>query len=258
MNWTTAGGTFAASASATTNVTNVLGPFSWTSAQLATDVKNWLTTPATNFGWILTADETIVASPTAHGFVSREGAAAQRPQLQINYSGASLTRREFWLRQYFPAGKFVDDAADLDGDGIANLIEYAFGFSPLAQNPPGAGFQVSAVPAGGNVTFTITFRRDPRAVDLTYLVQTSGDLVELDHDCAECGRRGAEWNGFCLGERRVGRIAHQAGGRGGDRHGGAGPALRAAAGDALVRPKFQSRRRRESCRGRSASSIGRR
>ncbi|OAI42111.1 hypothetical protein AYO41_01130 [Verrucomicrobia bacterium SCGC AG-212-E04] len=177
VNWTTAGGTFSGTVSATTNVTSVLGPFSWTSAQLATDVKNWLATPATNFGWILTADETITASPTAHGFVSREGAAAQRPQLQINYSGAALTRREFWLRQYFTAGKFVDDAADLDGDGIANLIEYAFGFSPLAQNPPGAGFQVSIAPAGANTTLTLTFRRDPRAVDLTYMLQTSSDLI---------------------------------------------------------------------------------
>ena len=177
VNWATAGGTFSGTASATTNVTNVLGPFLWTSTQLATDVKNWLATPATNFGWILTADETITASPTAHGFVSREGASAQRPQLQVNYSGAALTRREFWLRQYFPAGKFVDDAGDLDGDGIANLVEYAFGFNPLVQSSPGAGFQVSTAPAGADTTFTITFRRDPRATDLTYVLQTSSDLV---------------------------------------------------------------------------------
>lgn len=177
VNWTTAGGTFSGTVSATTNVTNVIGPFSWTSAQLATDVKNWLATPATNFGWILRADETIVSSATAHGFVSREGVATQRPQLQVNYSGAALTQREFWLREYFPAGKFVDDAADLDGDGIANLLEYAFAFNPLVANPPGAGFQVSTASSGSDTTLTITFRRDPRATDLTYVLQTSSDLV---------------------------------------------------------------------------------
>lgn len=177
VNWTTAGGTFSATVSATTNVTNVIGPFSWTSAQLATDVKNWLATPATNVGWILRADETVVSSATAHGFVSREGTAAQRPQLQLNYSGAALTQREFWLREYFPAGKFVDDAADLDGDGIANLLEYAFAFNPLVANPPGAGLQVSSAPAGADTTLTIIFRRDPRAADLTYVLQTSSDLV---------------------------------------------------------------------------------
>ena len=178
VNWTTAGGTFTGTASAATTVTSVTGPFAWTSAQLATDVKNWLNTPATNFGWILRADESITVSPTTHGFVSREGAAAQQPKLQINYSGAALSRREFWLRQYFPAGKFVDDAADLDGDGIANLFEYAYAFNPLAANPAGAGFQTTVTPAGGgNNTFTITFRRDPRATDLTYVLQTSSDLV---------------------------------------------------------------------------------
>jgi hypothetical protein len=85
-----------------------------------------------------------------------------------------------WIRlpAYQPGlGQLVDDAADLDGDSIANLIEYAFGFSPLAQNPPGAGFQVSTAPAGANTTLTITFRRDPRAVDLTYVLQTSSDLI---------------------------------------------------------------------------------
>jgi hypothetical protein len=43
----------------------------------------------------------------------------------------------------------------------------------------GGGFQTTAVLSAdkANVTFTITFRRDPAATDLTYLLQTSGDLV---------------------------------------------------------------------------------
>ena len=176
VNWTpNSGGTFVAAPSATSSA----GAYVWTSVQLATDVQGWLKSPGTNFGWILTADETIPSStPTAASFGSRESVlSTDRPQLLINYSGAALTRREFWLRQYFVPGHFVDDAADLDGDGISNLLEYAFAFNPLVANPPGAGFQVSTAPAGADTTFTITFRRDPRATDLTYVLQTSSDLL---------------------------------------------------------------------------------
>jgi glucose/arabinose dehydrogenase len=93
-------------------------------------------------------------------------------------SAPALTRRETWLQQYFLPGHFVSDTADLDSDGISNLLEYAFAFSPLAANPPGSGFQTSVASiGGGNNTFTVTFRRDPRATDLTYTLQTSSDLV---------------------------------------------------------------------------------
>ncbi|MDB6137065.1 MAG: hypothetical protein JWO94_137, partial [Verrucomicrobiaceae bacterium] len=78
---------------------------------------------------------------------------------------------------YFPPGHYVDDAADLDGDGLKNLAEYAFAFSPVAANSPGAGLEVSTAPSGFNTLFTMAFRRDPRAVDLTYNLQTSSDLV---------------------------------------------------------------------------------
>jgi hypothetical protein len=101
-----------------------------------------------------------------------------RPQLTINYNPVQppLSRRESWLQQYFTTiGTYVDDVADLDGDGISNLIEYAYAFSPLAVN--GAGLQTSVNPTAGGQSFTVTFRRDPRATDLTYQLQTSGDLT---------------------------------------------------------------------------------
>ncbi|HEV3409896.1 MAG TPA: hypothetical protein VG095_06365, partial [Chthoniobacterales bacterium] len=77
----------------------------------------------------------------------------------------------------FKVGEFVDDNGDLDGDGIVNLVEYAYGFSPLAHNPFTAGMQTSVAPGGPTITFTVVFRRDPRATDLTYRLQTSDDLV---------------------------------------------------------------------------------
>lgn len=176
--WATAGGVFNASASATTVVGGTLGSYTWTSLQMATDVQGWLGTPGNNFGWVLVGDES--ASSTARVFNSREGTSAVQPKLVVSYNptAPALNRRETWLRQYFPtAGTFVDDSADADGDGIANVVEYAYAFSPLSSNSAGAGMQAAATTAGGSTTFTITFRRDPRATDLTYQVQTSDDLV---------------------------------------------------------------------------------
>jgi hypothetical protein len=176
--WTTAGGTFTATASATATVGGTLGYYTWNSAQLATDVTGWLNTPATNCGWILRGDET--SGATARVFDSREAAAAMRPLLQIIYNPVAppLTRRESWLRQYFPTpGTYVDDLADLNGNGLSNLIEYAFAFSPLTASPGGNGLQTNTVTSSGITTYTMTFRRDPRATDLTYQLQTSEDLA---------------------------------------------------------------------------------
>jgi len=176
--WTTAGGVFNATASATTTVGSTLGTYTWTAPQMAADVQGWLGTPASNFGWILVGDES--TSATARVFDSRERAAGVQPKLVISYNpvAPALNRRETWLRQYFSTpGTYVDDSADADSDGIANLVEYAYAFSPLSADSSGAGMQVSATTAGSAMTFTIVFRRDPRATDLTYQVQTSDDLV---------------------------------------------------------------------------------
>ena len=66
----------------------------------------------------------------------------------------------------------MSDTADLEGDGIGNQIEYALGYSPFAANPPALTATI-----GGGSLFHVTFRRDPRATDLTYRLQTSPDLV---------------------------------------------------------------------------------
>ncbi len=58
--WTTPGGDFSATRSATTSVnteTSVTGGlYTWSAPGLAADVNAWLKTPATNFGWLLKAD----------------------------------------------------------------------------------------------------------------------------------------------------------------------------------------------------------
>lgn len=176
--WATAGGVFAATASASNTVGATLGAYTWSSKQMGTDVQGWLGTPANNFGWMLVGDES--TSSTARVFTSREGTASLQPKLVVSYNPVTppLSRRDSWLRQYYPLpGTYVDDSADPDSDGIANLVEYAFAFSPLSANSTSSGLQAGVSTTAGSTTFTLTFRRDPRATDLTYQMQTSDDLV---------------------------------------------------------------------------------
>jgi FtsP/CotA-like multicopper oxidase with cupredoxin domain len=85
--WTTPGGDFASSASASTAVGNS-GAYAWTSAQMIADVQQWVSTPATNFGWILIGNEG--AKATARRFHSRTGVTP--PVLQVTYTtGGTIT-----------------------------------------------------------------------------------------------------------------------------------------------------------------------
>ncbi len=171
--WTTAGGTFATTASATTPVSSVFVAFNSTT-QLKADVQGWLNTPASNAGWILRGDE-VVDEAVCQFSSLQQGISPPALSLSFDYA-QPLTHREAWQRAYFLVGQFVDDFADLDGDGIVSLIEYAYGFSPLTANSQTAGLQASSEVMGTDTVFTFTFRRDPEASDLTYTLQSSGDL----------------------------------------------------------------------------------
>ena len=172
--WTTPGGDFSPTASATINVSTTPGAYLWTSAALAADVTAWVSNPASNFGWVLKGDEN---PSSAKRWVSRESLTiASRPQLAVDYFGPpAQTHRQEWLTTYYLPGEFVDDLSDDDFDGIVALFEYAFGFSPLA--PDTVGLPTFVVDPLGADSFVYTFRRDPNATDLTYLVEISDDLL---------------------------------------------------------------------------------
>ena len=87
--WTTAGGDFSATDSATQSVDLTLTDFVWTSPQLVADVQSWVNDPCANFGWMLIGDET--ASTTAKKFASRDWfVPAERPRLAVNFSPAPV------------------------------------------------------------------------------------------------------------------------------------------------------------------------
>ncbi len=206
--WTTAGGDFTTVASATQSVTG-FGTYLWTSTQLASDVQGWVNNQTTNNGWILIGDE--AGTFNAKRIYSRQFATASvRPKLTVNYIAApSPTHFESWLSTYFPSnyvGQYVDPNASFSSDGVGSLVKYAYGLSPLTTTPVGAGLQASSVVSGVNPADTLctyTFQRDADAKDLTYVLQTSGDLISWGNIVQSTGGAVSSGPGF-VSEGNVG------------------------------------------------------
>jgi len=82
-----------------------------------------------------------------------------------------------WLSQYFWYGADTSLTADPNQNGVPNLLEYALDLNPLSLTPPtlpAVGWDMNS-PDGPWLTFT--YRRNKSAMDLTYGVQTSTDMV---------------------------------------------------------------------------------
>lgn len=81
---------------------------------------------------------------------------------------------EGWAIQWL--GSIQSPSDDADGDGVSNLLEYAFGLDPRipdAQNLIPAG----SISPGGRLQFS--YRRNTVATDLTYTVQGVSDLADI-------------------------------------------------------------------------------
>ncbi|HEU5058011.1 MAG TPA: multicopper oxidase domain-containing protein [Kofleriaceae bacterium] len=83
--WTTPGGDVAAAASATESIATATGPYTWTSATLASDVQAWIDGSAANEGWMLIAPGAGTAE--ARRFEARESSdSARRPALIVTFT----------------------------------------------------------------------------------------------------------------------------------------------------------------------------
>ncbi|MEN9653677.1 MAG: hypothetical protein RL303_1397 [Verrucomicrobiota bacterium] len=122
---------FAAAASGSL-VWNAPGSYTFASAAgLIADVQSWLDTPAQNQGWLLKSDQESTVG-AAKRMVTREGSAAQRPQLVIGYSVPVP------FKPTLPAPRLIG------GD-----IELSY---PLA---PGNTYELRALNEPGAPTFTV-------------------------------------------------------------------------------------------------------
>lgn len=89
QSWTTPGGDYAPTPSATVSVGNYVH-YNWSSLELVADVDMWVNDPSSNFGWVLVGDET--DNTTAKRFNSRTSAdVSLRPKLTIDYTPAPNT-----------------------------------------------------------------------------------------------------------------------------------------------------------------------
>ncbi|MDW8344849.1 MAG: hypothetical protein RMM51_10205 [Verrucomicrobiae bacterium] len=66
--------------------------------------------------------------------------------------------------------------ADPDGDGVANLLEYAFDRNPTAAET-GRLVEFAVTPQGGTNYLQMTYRRRKQAPDLVYVSQAGGELT---------------------------------------------------------------------------------
>lgn len=86
-NWTSVGGDYVSTASATIS-TSGLGTEFFGSTQLTADVNNWLTNPTQNFGWIIIGNE--APGISARRFDSKDGAVGG-PSLRVTYLTTGIT-----------------------------------------------------------------------------------------------------------------------------------------------------------------------
>lgn len=82
--WTTPGGDFVSTPSATTSVGSTVTFYIWNAPGMVTDVQDWIDNPTSNHGWILIGPSD---TTSAKRFDSREATnSANRPQLTVTYS----------------------------------------------------------------------------------------------------------------------------------------------------------------------------
>jgi len=128
--WDAPGGDFDPTSSASI-VVGAVGPYVWGSTgRMVADVQAWLDDPASNFGWIVIADESVI--PGAKRFDTRENPdPAVRPALWVEFQppcvadwnrDGEVTTLDFLAFLNDWAGG--EERADLNGDGTVNTIDF--------------------------------------------------------------------------------------------------------------------------------------
>jgi hypothetical protein len=127
----TPGGYFAPEVSATATVGSSLTFYTWTSPGMVSDVQGWIDHTGTNFGWIVSGDETQFG--TAKRFASRENSnTSYRPRLTVVYSAPPPPCPADWnhdrvlnSQDFFEfIADFFAGSADFNHDGVTNSQDY--------------------------------------------------------------------------------------------------------------------------------------
>lgn len=140
--WTSAGGDYAASATASFGVGVPAAYVVPTSSALVADVQGWIAQPSSNHGWLLRSPET--TNGTVKMFASREATTStQRPRLTITYvPGVAAATNE----QGAGCPGTWGGAPHLAAVGLPTLGNAAYAAS-LTQGPPSGEFWIFLAPA---------------------------------------------------------------------------------------------------------------
>lgn len=93
--WTTPGGDFSPTVSAATAITAENMTYTWSGSGLIADVQSWVSTPSTNFGWVILGNE--MDPGTAQRFNSDENT-SNPPQLTVTFEVPTLANISTRLR----------------------------------------------------------------------------------------------------------------------------------------------------------------
>lgn len=123
--------------------------------------------------------QTIAMSATARAglAVTAHNTAALNTSTFTNVSATTLAPFQSWQYQHFTAAQLADPltsgpAADANGDGMKNLLAYAFNASPWSNLTPSLP---TAQLTGGYLTTTFIRRKAP--TDLAYTIEVSANLT---------------------------------------------------------------------------------
>ena len=104
-----------------------------------------------------------------------------------------------WTTGYGLSGAAADPMADPDGDGVKNVMEYAFGLSPVTADAsalPRFQLQSQTVNGQPGTYLTVQFLRQMGATNLTYTIEVSTNLLAWTPVCTIAGTNAPVGPGF--------------------------------------------------------------
>jgi hypothetical protein len=155
------------------NVANPANISSWTIGD-AWDIFDWGTTPQGTFANVILPSLPSGLAWDISNLYDSETTDNDLGGTVVVTTGGGATPIQTWRQTHFGSSANSGNAADNadpDGDGILNLVEYAFGMNPNVSSQ--TGLPTYAIPSASGV---ISFGRNLAATDVTYVVQASNDL----------------------------------------------------------------------------------
>jgi sugar lactone lactonase YvrE len=119
-----------------------------------------------------------------HGQIHIESNDPDETPFEIFLQGTSLKLRDYWRKSYFATTVNTGnaaDSADPDGDGIVNLIEYAFGMDPW--NPTRLD---TTTAAGGLPSSSAWLDVNGSRLRIEYVRRKASSLPDISYDAEFC------------------------------------------------------------------------